>query len=337
MSNDIVRSPASRISSVIEKLNLPSMIAGPAGAAISRLIGAGVDIPVAYLESLARGIRAKTEERDAVNEEIATAAARLAGGDNDIVGRAAHVLIAKEYRRQNNKVEIAVKTIELLRDETGEQAQHVGSASRDEHLADVDADWLNVFEKYAEDATFERLQETWARVLAGEIRKPRSFSLKTLRFVSELDSYTAEMFEKYAAFVFSEDFIPSALMQSGQWVAELYHLQDFGLLSGVGGNLTKNFVANPDDVPFALNYCGRTVLFKTPANTTLQIKSVLLTTTAREILRILHRPFDLDKLKLALAQLPKERFRSIELVKHPKVLPKGPANISVETLWQQPS
>jgi hypothetical protein len=242
MSTDIAPSPSGDLPGFINKLNLPALVAGPAGTAIARLIGATVDIPVAYLESFARRIRARTDAKDTVYKEIASAAARLAAGDNELVARATHALVAKEFRRQKNKEEIATKTIELLCNNTDESAQQISSASQAGPLPDVDADWLNVFERYAEDASTERLQQQWARILAGEIRKPRSFSLKTLRFVSELDSYTAQLYEKYADFVFNADFVPVHSMQSGQPLAELYHLQEFGLISGVGGNLVKNMV-----------------------------------------------------------------------------------------------
>lgn len=96
MSNDIVPSQPGSLSGFIDKLNLPSMIAGPAGTAIARLVGAAVDVPVAYLEIFARAIRARAEAKDAVNKEIATAAAHFAAGDSDLVARAAYLLVAKD-------------------------------------------------------------------------------------------------------------------------------------------------------------------------------------------------------------------------------------------------
>jgi hypothetical protein len=65
------------------------------------------------------------------------------------------------------------------------------------------------------------------------------------------------------------------------------------------------------------------------------MQSVLLTTTGKEILSVLRRQLDLEKLKLALDQLPKEQFASIELVRHAVPQPYGAANMSVEVLWRQ--
>jgi Protein of unknown function (DUF2806) len=338
MSTDIVPRPTPDLSSFIKELNLPSIIAGPAGTAIARLIGATVDIPVAYLEGFARDIRFKIDAKDTVNKEIATAAARLAAGDSDLVARAAHSLVRKEFRRQDNKEAIAVKTIELLRDDTKQFSEQVSETPKLEPESEVDADWLNVFERYAEDASTERLQLQWASILAGEIRKPRSFSLKTLRFVSELDSYTAQLFEKYADFVFNNDFIPSHLVQSGQPLMELYHLQEFGLVSGVGGTLSTQFVFETD-APAAMFYRERLLLVRAQVNSNISIQAVMLTKTGKEILGILPRKFDLERLKIALDQLPKERFTSIQLTNSFVSGPDGRFNFTgpMMLLWQQPS
>lgn len=300
------------------------------------MIGATIDIPVAYLESFARDIRFKIDAKDTVNKEIATAAARLAAADSELVARAANSLIRKEFRYQKNKEEIVAKAIELLREEANETSQQAGSASQADALPDLDADWLNVFERYAENASTERLQLQWARILAGEICRPRSFSLKTLRFVSELNSYTANTFEKYTDFVFNTAFIPSSSFKSGQPLTELYHLQDFGLISGVGGTVSWALPFEKDTTAI-LTYCGKSVLLVAPSASSIAIESVLLTTTGKEILVMLRRQFHLEQLKSALDWLPKERFQKIQLVTHPVPQPDGRSVVSVElTLWQQP-
>jgi Protein of unknown function (DUF2806) len=189
------------------------------------------------------------------------------------------------------------------------------------------------------------LQWLWARVLEGEIRKPKSFSLKTLRFVSELDAYTAQTFEKYVDFVFGADFIPTQTIREGEGLTELYHLQDVGLVTGVGGTLAKifRFDANPfppaDTSPamgaWFSSYCERLLVFKAPLGARINVTSVLLTTTGKEMLAILNRKFDLEKLRRAIDLIPKELFRSIE-VGQPIVSGHQGAMV-FESLWQQPT
>jgi hypothetical protein len=169
VANELTPIPQNPIEAFVKSLNLPEMIAGPAGKAISRLVAGVVEIPAAYLDDFAQSIKNKTKAKELVSSEVAAAAAKLAANDTDIVARAAHNLLAKEYRRQKNKEDIARRTLELLEDAPNNQQAN-------EKHEYVDDDWLNIFERYAEDASSERMKERWARILAGQIRQPKSFS-----------------------------------------------------------------------------------------------------------------------------------------------------------------
>lgn len=243
MSDDLIpRPPLSSLDSFLAKLNLPEMIAGPAGKAISRLIAGAVEIPATYLEGFVQSIKSKTEAKQLVGKEVATAAAKLAASDTNIVARAAHNLLAKEYRHQTNKEEIAKKTIEILEQDAIQgaavkQAQSTSDGQTSSASLEVDGDWLNVFEKYAEYASTERMQALWARILAGEIRNPKTFSLKTLRFVSELDQETARLFEKYLPLLCNYTSLPKPQPLQSPELTELLHLEAVGLLTGVTGDL----------------------------------------------------------------------------------------------------
>ena len=116
-----------------------------------------IDIPAAILDSFAQSIKDKTAAGiSAVHNEVSIAAAKLAAGDTDIVARAAYNLLAKEYRRQKHREDIVRETIEILEQEATTSAQP--DAKPSEPPPDVDGDWLNVFEKYAEDASTQRMQ-----------------------------------------------------------------------------------------------------------------------------------------------------------------------------------
>ena len=118
MTNDLV--PHEAQPSVLDKINIPRFIAGPAGEAISRLIGGAADIPAAWLESMAQGIRDKKEAKTVVSKAVANAAADLVKSAPELGQRAAQSLIFKELRRQTTKETIAAKTIQIIVDETPE-------------------------------------------------------------------------------------------------------------------------------------------------------------------------------------------------------------------------
>ena len=61
---------------------------------------------------------------------------------------------------------------------------------------EVDDDWLDNFESEARKKSAEEMQLYFGRVLAGEIKKPKSFSIKAVKILGEIDQNTAEMFRK---------------------------------------------------------------------------------------------------------------------------------------------
>jgi hypothetical protein len=333
LDNDLIPSNSiSPVQSFLEKINLPEMIAGPAGKAISRLVAGVVEIPAAFLDGFAQSIKNKTEARKVVSTEVATAAAKLAANDSDIVARAAHNLLAKEYRHQKNKEEIAKKTIEILVHDTAQHSESKQNQSTSTQAPpppppDVDEDWLNVFEKFAEDASTDRMQTLWARVLAGEIRSPKTFSLKTLRFVSELDQETARIFEKYLPLVCGGSFLPIPEPFQGLEFSEMMHLQDAGLIAGVGGmvqqtfNLTKN-------LPIGIFNQGRVLLIESNSTRELRFSCALLTKIGIELSRIIQLPFSESELKKVIDRIPKDGIKSIALL--------GFSGNPNETLWQKP-
>jgi hypothetical protein len=59
-----------------------------------------------------------------------------------------------------------------------------------------DDDWVTRFFKYAQDISSEQMQDLWGRILAGEIRRPGTFSLRTLDFVRNMTRQDAELLER---------------------------------------------------------------------------------------------------------------------------------------------
>jgi len=62
----------------------------------------------------------------------------------------------------------------------------------------LDEDWTTRFFKIAEDISNEEMQALWGRILAGEIKQPKSFSLRTLDLLRNLSKEEAEIFTKLA-------------------------------------------------------------------------------------------------------------------------------------------
>ncbi|MDH2406810.1 DUF2806 domain-containing protein [Bradyrhizobium sp. SSUT18] len=220
--------------------------------------------------------------------------------------RAAHTLLAKELRRQTNREAIARKTIEHLADEPIAQTTK------------LDDDWLNVFERYAEDTSSERLQDMWGRILAGELRQPKQFSLRTLRFVSELDEIVVKQFEEWSSKVIEFDSIPFPPNQGGEF-SELLNIQDCGLITGVGGQLHKQYdlkhLQEGQLTPISFTFRKAftvAVILNGPIQ--FQIPCLFLTAVGREIYAITQASADMEMVKTFVEKVPKNRVQQIMIV-----------------------
>ena len=102
----------------------------------------------------------------------------------------------------------------------------------------VDDDWLIRWRDSASKVSSEKLQTLWGRVLAGEVKSPGTFSLRTLEFLKNLSQEEARRIERLAPFVIDNSFVftgyraPIKLLESeGISFSLLGELQDLGIIS----------------------------------------------------------------------------------------------------------
>ncbi|MCW5201127.1 DUF2806 domain-containing protein [Desulfobulbus sp. F4] len=137
-------------------------------------------------------------------------------------------LTHRELRRQEN-IEKAVSYAidELL------QVEHVSAEP-------VDEDWITRFFNIAEEVSNEDMQKLWGRILAGEVKQPKSYSLRTLETLKNISMEEAEVFRKvgqYAiplidqsnVFIFKDRGWLTKKMRATDM--EISLLRDIGLLS----------------------------------------------------------------------------------------------------------
>ncbi|MGB4401088.1 MAG: DUF2806 domain-containing protein, partial [Daejeonella sp.] len=61
-------------------------------------------------------------------------------------------------------------------------------------------DWAARFFKIVEDISNEEMQALWGKILAGEIKQPKTYSLRTLELIRNLSKHEADVFTKIANF-----------------------------------------------------------------------------------------------------------------------------------------
>src|ERR1700674_5645067 len=60
----------------------------------------------------------------------------------------------------------------------------------------ISEDWLNAFESEAAQMSSEQMQRLFGRILAGEIRQPSSYSIKTIKLMAQVDNRAATLFSR---------------------------------------------------------------------------------------------------------------------------------------------
>jgi hypothetical protein len=191
--------------------------------AIGRLILGAADVPVALLHSLTHRIQDGDAARSAVTQ-MNTAAARKEAEQDPQFGRRALANLTRHLARgQSNREAIAKQAVALLAAEPPPTGQTMAPSE----------DFMNLFADHAERASSEALQDMFARVLAGEIRKPGEFSLRALQFVAVMDQEIAGAVKFAKRFMIERGVAQPSVVGGELWRC-IGILQDTGLVRSEG-------------------------------------------------------------------------------------------------------
>lgn len=262
---------------------LPQLMLGPAGKSLSRFLGMGVDTlgaalwewPKAAIEQKAQAIKDQTAASSAITLKVAEQVAAIAANDPNILGRGLENWLDKTYRAQSNKEAIAGKAFEQLMD-----------TPPPDDAEEINQDWLNVFSRYAEDASSERLQNTFAQILAGETRMPGCISLATVQFLSILDQRTAAAIDKSFAWAIDG----SGLLRS---VTDDYDtfvtLRDAGIVGTHIPDMQLNLAPKDNAVSWegAFTVGPVRLLVDFSPNTKFQLNMIALSRVGQELFRVI--------------------------------------------------
>jgi hypothetical protein len=117
---------------------------------------------------------------------------------------------------------------------------------------EIDDDWLNTFARMAEEKSSAELQNLFGKILAGEIRKPGSYSLRTLQFVSCLVKSEAEQIVEFLKFVVDKTFVPRTEdVRSFLPLDMIIKMDNLGIIKGdIGtfGGLTWSKTIPPNEI-----------------------------------------------------------------------------------------
>jgi uncharacterized repeat protein (TIGR03899 family) len=214
--------------------------------------------------------------------------------------RTQHRIEFKEQKRQKNIESITQKAAEDLESE---------SVVSDDP---VDEDWTSRFFDYAEDISSADMQGLWGRILAGEIKKPKSYSLRTLDTLRNLSTDEAEVFIKFGSLAIQSGGLAFLLnIKNEKLLEEEYQLkfteklllEELGLLStnDLQFELTKT-----DDHPIQTFFtCNSTIIIheKLANKPEQQVPVLAFTKIGQELLQLVKAEPKTEYLQLLATKL----------------------------------
>ncbi len=224
------------LSAKLDSTGLSANVKSRTANAIDRLVGNFVDWGATYPERKAARARLEASHENKVLDSEFNAALRQLEANPDFGRRIADRVIHEQLRKQKNREEIVLETIEQLR---------LTSPSSDNDASFIDEDWMNQFERYAEDVSDKEIRFLWAKLLSAKINNENSVSKKTLSIIYVMDKNIAEKFEKIIQHRLNNAIFKPENME-GEFLSDLLILEDLGLIYGVHGmlNISYNFDAN---------------------------------------------------------------------------------------------
>ena len=207
--------------------NIPEPIKQNFFKALGQLCTAAVEIPVAYMEGVAAERRAETHARIKLIEKSANEIAEQMQFDPEYARAAVKKFGQRVVREQINLDRITQQAAESLKNMAPQKPDSIEPPQ-----AKISDDWLNVFEKEAGQKSTEEMQAMFAKVLAGEVSRPSTYSIKSVRLLGSLDQPTANMFKRFCSMCMTlriHDHIIDARVPSLGTNAATNSLQKFGL------------------------------------------------------------------------------------------------------------
>ena len=184
----------------------------------------------------------------------------------------------------------------------------------------IDEDWTTRFFNIVEDISSEEMQALWGKILAGEIKQPKSYSLRTLEILRNLSKEEAEVFMKFSqAKIISNKHQFIYNPNDGKLIEDKFNitftdrllLTELGLISSEN-NLEFSLTSTQQGIKSTvlINYGTKGIVLQRDENTPKQAIEVLLFTKAGlELSRLIKQEINLDYLNAICAAFQHERVK----------------------------
>ena len=224
--------------------------------AFARVVGAGGENLASRIDANTNEIKAIAAAKAAMIEASSHGASHEVAA-RGLVGRAFAHDLEQKLLRQSNREKIwllAVKHLSLIFQSDGIDSNF-----------EIDDDWLNRFTDLSGQKSNLEIQGLWAKILAGEIRKPKSFSLKSLDLLSGLDAKDAGLIHEILGLSISYEVSSGSgcfVFKIPRYKSHDKYLQSeaLGVLIGTSGGLCEEFRCS-ETLKFATSKSYISVIF----------------------------------------------------------------------------
>jgi Protein of unknown function (DUF2806) len=198
----------------------------------------------------------------------------------------------EEKRKLENRAAVTQAALEEMEADT----QKVDAKS------EIEDDWLNLFARLSEDKSSEELQRLFGRILAGEIRKPGSFSLRTIQLMATISKRDAELVSRFLSYAINREIVPYQKDEKAFPAPRVRILMEELGVAGhptqIGGmSMTYTVVPRTQYLSVASGR-GYVVDNKTDESVQFSIPGQMLTGPGKELFEIAHPPLtDLEFLR----------------------------------------
>jgi uncharacterized repeat protein (TIGR03899 family) len=235
--------------------------------------------------AIRKDAEAKSYEIEIIERAKAKAIAEGKEIDADVYERIQERMLHQETKRQTN--------IDNISQIAAEQLSQEKTISEEP----VDEDWSTRFFNIVEDISDDEMQNLWGRILAGEVKQPKSYSLRTLELLKNLSKEEAAVFTKFANIrlasgdkhlIYNSDNGKFLQDEFGITFSDRLLLTELGLIASEN-NLEFSFnPTNKTKVTTALTYGNKGIIFHRGEDTPKQALQVLVfTKTGIELSRLI--------------------------------------------------
>ena len=268
---------------------IPPSIIARLRAGVGRLIDGAFEIPASKLKLISDNISLNQTIRHELGVNSAKKAGEIIGGSDEYAVQLFNAHFTEIALKQTNKEMVAKAAIEDLR-----LNPPAADSAPDTRL---DADWLNYFSEIASQKSSAEMQQLLGKVLAGEIRKPGTFSPMTIQALSLLTQSTAQIFERlcksimhgimkdhaYVNLDVHPNFLHEGIADRGISYLDIINLRSYGLLAAETGSRSTFNARSMAGVRYGSNL----IVINNETDSEIPSSASLLTSTGNELSQLL--------------------------------------------------